>query len=108
MTDLPQFERPGGTQQSAWLARTVVQGLVLGIAFATSYWSFNWIAQLNQPKNTFAQEILVRQQAEYDQSAKKAAQMIARSEAILSNQEAQIKRLDAVIAAWERQTGITK
>ena len=112
MNDSPRFERPDGARQSAWLAGTVVQGVVLGIVFAASYWIFSWAVQLSQPKNTSAQETLVRQQAEYDASAKKssdkAVEMIARSEAILSKQEAQIKRLDAVIAVWEKQTGIAK
>jgi 2,3-bisphosphoglycerate-independent phosphoglycerate mutase len=90
----------------------MVQGAVMGLMFAATYWVFSWTVQLTQPKNTGTQATLARQQAEYDAATKKsteiASEMIARSEAILAKQEAQAKRLDAVIAAWEKQAGIAK
>jgi hypothetical protein len=112
MNETPQFERPSGVEQSRWLGRTAVQGALMGVMFAATYWSFGWIVQLVQPTRASAQETMLRQQAEYDASSKKsaemAASMMARSEAILSKQEMQARRFDAVIAVWEKQTGIVK
>ena len=106
MSDLPQFERPDGIQRGTWIAKTIIQGLVLGIAFAVSYWSFTWFAQLGNSRA--AQEKQAKQQAEYEASVKKADELVDRSAAMLSKQEEHVKRLDAVISAWERQAGLKK
>ncbi|MGL4233112.1 MAG: hypothetical protein ACRDAM_19470 [Casimicrobium sp.] len=108
MNDLPQFERAKNASSDGWLGKAVVQGAVMGLMFAITYWSFYKFLQSTQKPDDTHNKTLARQQAEYDAQTKQAKEMIDRTNAYIAMQEAQAKRMDAVIAAWEKQTGIKK
>jgi hypothetical protein len=108
MNDVPQFHRTVSTGGTAWFGKAVVQGAVMGVAFALAYWSFFWVQKLIQPKPQSEAATLAAQQAEYAEQTKIAKELTARSAAILSSQEEQVKRFNDVLSAWEKQTGLKK
>jgi hypothetical protein len=108
VTDTPQFARNNESKNNAWLKTAILQGIVMGFAFALTYWGLYKLLQPSSQQSDSSAKTLVRQQTEYDEQMKTANEMTERARAVLAKQEEQAKRMDAVISAWEKQSNIKK
>lgn len=111
----PQSPRPSG-DVLAIVGSTLGKGVLYALAFWAVYafvYTPAYYAMHRADADVSSEEQTQRQMRAWDEQSQRSAAMLEdsaalqkRYEALLARQEQQVERMDAILGAWERQSGV--